>query len=435
MKKSNLAVVGTQWGDEGKGKIVDLLTPSFSLVARYQGGHNAGHTVFIKEKKFVLHLIPSGILHEDVRCVVGNGVVIDPIALFNEIDELENKGISTSGRLFVSDRAHLILPYHRDIEASAEMVRGRRKIGTTSRGIGPSYEDKSGRRGLRIIDLVEGANDGLIGDIVRENVERRNRIVDGQSMDWQKVLGDLLHFKSRVSPLTCNVSKLLADASSQGKAILFEGAQGAMLDVDHGTYPFVSSSNGTLGGVCTGLGVPPRMIHGVLGITKAYTTRVGEGPFPTEETGSFGESLREKGEEFGASTGRPRRCGWFDSVVVRHAARVNGLDGLALTKLDVLDGMSEIKLCTGYDYKGELLSEFPANAETLRHCSPKYKSIKGWAGSTRGVTVFDRLPKEAKTFIAAIEDAVDVPVAIVSTGAERDETIIRSGSALSAWLD
>src|ERR671925_641354 len=317
MVKTNIAVLGAQWGDEGKGKIVDLLTPHFSTVARYQGGHNAGHTVYVEGRKFVLHLIPSGILHPGVTCIIGSGVVVDPQALFKEVDELARAGVEVDGRLLISEKAHLILPYHRELDVLSEARRGERKIGTTSRGIGPAYEDKIGRRGIRVCDLVDTK---ALADEVRANVDARNQIIKDSTLDWETVYNDLL-----------------AHAIRDGRRILFEGAQATMLDIDHGTYPYVTSSNASIGGVCTGLGVPARAIDGVLGVAKAYTTRVGEGPLPTELEGALGDRLRESGQEFGAVTGRPRRCGWYDAVAVRYAVRVNGLDGLALTKLDVLD--------------------------------------------------------------------------------------------------
>ena len=348
MSTVNIAIVGAQWGDEGKGKIVDLLTPAFSIVARYQGGHNAGHTVFVNGRKFILHLIPSGILHPGVTCVIGNGVVVDPNALFAELDELRREGIDPEGRLFVSERAHVIVPYHRDVERVSEAERGDRRIGTTARGIGPSYEDKIGRRGIRVGDLANPDLDGSLAEAVRFNVSGRNKVVGGTLLDWKTVHAELIATWPRLQPLVSDVSKQLDDCARSGLRILFEGAQGTMLDIDHGTYPFVSSSNGVVGGVCTGLGIGPRLIGGVLGVAKAYTTRVGAGPLPTEISGSFGDELRESGQEYGASTGRPRRCGWYDAVVVRYAVRVNGLEALALTKLDVLDGMTELNVCTSY---------------------------------------------------------------------------------------
>ena len=430
----NVAIVGTQWGDEGKGKVVDLLTPAFSIVARYQGGHNAGHTVFVNGRKFVLHLIPSGILHAGVTCVIGNGVVVDPDALFTELDELQREGIDPTGRLFISERAHLILPYHRDVEQAAEAARGDRRIGTTSRGIGPSYEDKSGRRGIRVSDLAEANPDGPLGDSIRANVSSRNRLVGGKPLDWRAVYDRLLEAWLRLKPLVTDVSRLLADGAHDGHRIMFEGAQGTMLDVDHGTYPFVSSSNGTVGGACAGLGVAPKLIGGVLGVAKAYTTRVGSGPFPTEIGGVFGEALRESGEEYGASTGRPRRVGWFDAVILRYAARLNGLDAIALTKLDVLDSMKEIKLCTHYQDGDATLTDFPASGTRLAHSEPRYETLPGWSRPTAGIRQFDELPDEAKQYIARLEEAVGVPIGLISTGSDRDETIIRENSVVAGWL-
>jgi len=341
----NLVVLGAQWGDEGKGKIVDLLTQHFAIVGRYQGGHNAGHTVYVNGTKFILRLIPSGILHAGVTCVIGNGVVVDPDALFSEVDELAKNGIDVDGRILVSDKAHLILPYHRDLDLLSEARRGERKIGTTSRGIGPAYEDKIARRGIRVADLVDPKG---LEQNVRDNVTARNRLVQDSTMDWKPVYDQLLRHAERIRPMVRDVSVLLTEAMRAGKSILFEGAQGTLLDIDHGTYPYVTSSNASVGGVCTGLGIPPRAIGKVLGVVKAYTTRVGEGPLPTELTGEMGNRLRESGNEYGAVTGRPRRCGWYDAVAVRYAARINGLDGLALTKLDVLDGLERIDICTAY---------------------------------------------------------------------------------------
>ena len=430
----NVAVVGTQWGDEGKGKIVDLITPAFSVVARYQGGHNAGHTVFVNGRKFVLHLIPSGILHEGVTCLIGNGVVLDPKALFKELDELEAEGVETAGRLVVSDRAHLILPYHRDLEQAGEQQRGSQRIGTTLRGIGPAYEDKSSRRGIRVSDLSDPDFEEMLKESIRANVYRRNMIIGDESLDWKGVYEGVLESWSRLRPLVGDVSTILDERIRSGSRVLFEGAQGAMLDVDHGTYPFVSSSNGTIGGVCTGLGVAPQVIGGVLGITKAYTTRVGSGPFPTELTGTFGEMLRESGAEYGASTGRPRRCGWFDAVVVRHAARLNGLNAIALTKLDVLDGVSEINICTKYICGQEVLTEFPASGSRAKKCTPEYETVRGWSHPVAGIRSYEELPKEAQQYIEKLEEAVGVPVALVSTGADRNDTIIREDSIVAQWL-
>src|SRR6187402_2520951 len=399
----NLCVLGAQWGDEGKGKIVDLLTPHFNVVARYQGGHNAGHTVYVGGRKFVLHLIPSGILHPGVMCLIGNGVVVDPRALFAEVDELAGMGFDVRGRLFVSDKAHLILPYHRELDVLSEARRGDRKIGTTSRGIGPAYEDKIGRRGVRV-----GA--------VRENVDARNRLMGNSEMKWQDVLADLRTAWTRLEPFVADVSLLLSKAMAGGQRIMFEGAQGTLLDIDHGTYPYVTSSNAVAGGACTGLGIGPKAIGAVLGVAKAYTTRVGEGPLPTELLGEMGERLRESGQEYGASTGRPRRCGWFDAVAVRYAARVNGLDALAITKLDVLDRFESIDLCTAYRCGDQILTEMPGDTAQFAACTPIYETWPGWSQPTSGVTTYDQLPKEAKAYVARLEEVTGVPAAVLSTG-------------------
>jgi adenylosuccinate synthase len=419
----NLAVLGAQWGDEGKGKIVDLLTPNFSVVARYQGGHNAGHTVYVKGQKFVLHLIPSGILHPGVTCIIGNGVVVDPQALFAEVDELARIGIDVDGRVLVSDRAHLILPYHRELDILSEARRGERRIGTTSRGIGPAYEDKIARRGVRVCDLLTPA---VLEEGVRENVKARNRVIKDTTLDWQQVYDQLLVVGARLAPWIVDASVYLAQAGAEGRAILFEGAQGTLLDIDHGTYPFVTSSNASIGGVCTGLGVPPRAIGTVLGVVKAYTTRVGEGPLPTELTGEMGQRLRESGQEYGASTGRPRRCGWYDAVAVRFSVRVNGIDALALTKLDVLDGLPSVSICTGYRCGATVLDDFPSDLRLLGRCEPVYEELPGWTEPTRGVRSFDALPAAARAYIARLEEVTGAPAAIVSTGSDRDETIIRT---------
>jgi adenylosuccinate synthase len=418
----NLVVLGAQWGDEGKGKIVDLLTPRFSIVARYQGGHNAGHTVYVNGVKFILRLIPSGILHPGVTCVIGNGVVVDPAALFAELDELARNGIDVAGRVLISEKAHLILPYHRDLDLLSEARRGERKIGTTSRGIGPAYEDKIARRGIRAGDLADPK--GLEQNI-RDNVTARNRLVQDNTMDWKPVLDQLLRHAERMRPMIRDVSLMLADATSAGQSILFEGAQGTLLDIDHGTYPYVTSSNASVGGVCTGLGLPPKAIGGVLGVVKAYTTRVGEGPLPTELSGDMGNRLRESGNEYGAVTGRPRRCGWYDAVAARYACRINGLDGLALTKLDVLDGLDRIDICTAYRSHGRTITDFPADVRQLADCEPVYESMPGWSTPTAGVRAFEQLPQAARRYIARLEEVTGAKAAIVSTGSERDDTIVR----------
>jgi len=418
----NLAVLGAQWGDEGKGKIVDLLTPNFSIVARFQGGHNAGHTVYVNGTKFVLRLIPSGILHAGVTCIIGNGLVVDLAALFAEVEELTKNGIDVASRLIISDKAHLILPYHRDLDLLSEARRGERKIGTTSRGIGPAYEDKIARRGIRVCDLMDPV--GLEQNI-RDNVTARNRLVQDSTMDWRPVFDQLLMYGQRLRPWVRDVSLMLAEAMRAGQAILFEGAQGTLLDIDHGTYPYVTSSNATIGGVCTGLGVGPRAIGAVMGVVKAYTTRVGEGPLPTELLGEMGNRLRDTGNEYGAVTGRPRRCGWYDAVAVRYGARINGLDALALTKLDVLDGLDRIDICTAYQCGSRRLTEFPSDIGQLAACEPVYETMPGWTSPTKGIRRFEDLPDAARRYIARLEEVSGVRAALISTGSERDDTIHR----------
>jgi adenylosuccinate synthase len=426
----NIAVLGAQWGDEGKGKIVDLLTPHFSIVARYQGGHNAGHTVYVSGRKFVLHLIPSGILHEGVTCVIGNGVVVDPQALFKEIDELAGLGIDVGDRLLISDKAHLILPYHRELDILSEARRGERKIGTTSRGIGPAYEDKIGRRGVRVCDLADRQ---ALADEVRENVQARNQIIKDSTLDWRAVYDELLQQGDRLRRWTGDVSLFLDRAQRAGERIMFEGAQGTMLDIDHGTYPYVTSSNASIGGTPRPVQTP-RAIHAVLGVAKAYLTRVGEGPLATELFGEMGHRLRESGQEYGASTGRPRRCGWYDAVAVRYAVRVNGLDALALTKLDVLDGLETIDICTGYTVDGRAVEEFPADVAAAGTVVPVYETWPGWSTPTKGATRYEQLPEEARRYVARLEEVSGVPVALISTGSDRGETIIREDQPLARWL-
>src|SRR6187431_331192 len=427
----NIVVLGAQWGDEGKGKIVDMLTPHFSAVARYQGGHNAGHTVYVNGKKFVLHLIPSGILHAGVTCLIGNGVVIDPQALFAEVEELARGGITVDGRLKISEKAHIILPYHRELDVLSEARRGERKIGTTSRGIGPAYEDKIGRRGIRVCDLVDTQT---LADEVRANVDARNQIIKDSTLDWKQVYDQLLAFGARMRRWTGDVSLALDQAMRKGERVLIEGAQGAMLDIDHGTYPYVTSSNATIGGACTGLGIPPRAINGVLGVAKAYLTRVGEGPFPTELFGEMGDRLRETGMEYGASTGRPRRCGWYDAVAIRYAVRINGIDSIALTKLDVLDGLETIEICTGYKIGDRTVTEFPSDLNSCGPITPIYESWPGWTAPTKGAKSYSQLPAEAQRYIKRLEDVSGVPVGLVSTGSDRNETIVRDDGVVATWL-
>ena len=367
-------------------------------------------------------MIPSGILHPGITCVIGNGVVVDPGALLAEVDELTRRGVNVGNRIVVSDKAHLILPYHKDLDLLSEARRGERKIGTTSKGIGPAYEDKIARRGIRAGDL---ADPRALEEDVRDNVTARNRLVQDTTMDWRSVLDQLSAEGARIRPWIQDVSLMLSEAIKDGKSVLFEGAQGTLLDIDHGTYPFVTSSNASVGGICTGLGIGPRLIGGVLGVAKAYTTRVGAGPLPTELSGEAGDRLRESGNEYGAVTGRPRRCGWYDAVVVRYSVRINGLDALALTKLDVLDGLDEIRICTAYRYAGRLLHEMPSDVPRLSTCEPVYETMPGWPSPTRGVRQFDDLPEAARRYVTRLEEVSGVPVALVSTGSERDDTIVR----------
>ncbi len=431
---ANLIVVGAQWGDEGKGKIVDLLTTHFDIVARYQGGHNAGHTVIIEGRKFVLHIIPSGILHPGKQCVIGNGVVIDLQALKHEIDMLAAAGISCEGRLFISNRCHLIFDYHRDVEAADESRRGGRRIGTTNRGIGPAYEDKIGRRGVRICDLM---TPGALTTALEDNLREKQLLLPGQKQQYAagELVEKTLLLARELLPYFADTATILNRAMDQGKRVLFEGAQGTLLDVDHGTYPFVTASSATAGGAIIGTGVGPTRIDGVIGIVKAYTTRVGEGPFPTELSDAIGATIRERGQEFGASTGRPRRCGWFDAVVARYARMINGLDALAVTKLDILDSLSEIKICTGYRYQGRLLDSFPPEVEILNHVEPEYVTVRGWNQSTAGISSFARLPGLARDYLKRLSDLVQTEIAMISTGPDRAETITDApGTRLQTWI-
>jgi adenylosuccinate synthase len=431
---ANLIIVGSQWGDEGKGKIVDLFTGHFDIIARYQGGHNAGHTVIIDGKKYVLHLIPSGILHEDKICVIGNGMVIDPEALNREIEELRAAGTDCRGRLFVSDRAHLILDYHRLVEKGDEDRRGDDKIGTTNRGIGPAYEDKMGRRGVRICDLF---NPQALKKRLEDNLRLKKQLVPEieNYLDIKAVYEKVVKLGEELAGYFVDVSAFLNEQLDLGRSVLFEGAQGTLLDVDHGTYPFVTASSATAGGACTGTGVGPTRIDGVVGISKAYTTRVGEGPFPTELCDKTGELIREQGQEYGASTGRPRRCGWFDAVVVNYSRRVNNLDSLVITKLDVLDVLDEIKICTGYRYKNDLLKSFPPDIDVLQQCSPEYVTVDGWKEKTDKIREYGDLPTLAKDYLNRLSDLVSAEISVISTGPDRVQTIISENSSrLSSWI-
>jgi adenylosuccinate synthase len=430
----NVVVVGAQWGDEGKGKVVDILTPYFDVVARYNGGHNAGHTVRVGDRKFVLHLLPSGILHEHCSCVIGNGTVIDPAAFKAELEELESMGVKCDGRLTVSDRAHLILPYHPALEAAREERLGANCVGTTMRGIGPAYEGKAARVGMRVGDL-------LYPDLFREkalrNVEDANRELASmgfETLDGPRVIDQFLDSSSVLRRFIGNTAVLINSATKSGQSLLLEGAQATMLDIDHGTYPFVTSSNATAGGASTGTGLAPKLITGTLGLAKAYTTRVGAGPFPTELLDSTGDYLRRRGNEFGSSTGRPRRTGWFDAVVVRYSTMINSFDSLALPKLDVLDEIEELLICKAYKLGGQVTEEMPYSAELLAECEPVYEQLPGWKTSTSGIRSYDDLPAAAKRYVGRIEELVGAPVGLISTGPERDETILRDDSSVSRWM-
>jgi len=434
----NIVVVGTQWGDEGKGKYVDLLSDRVHMVVRYGGGHNAGHTVVLGQKKLVLHLIPSGILHRGVQCVIGSGCVVDPEAFLEERAMLQGLGIEVGNNLFLSDRAHLILPYHRRLEAVSEKKLGDRRIGTTCRGIGPAYEDKVARRGIRVGDLRhrEALQEKLNYLVAEKNAWIASQ-GDQPDVDAKQILSMLTGFAETALSHVTDTSRLIHEAIQKGQSVLFEGAQATLLDIDHGTYPYVTSSSATAAGAATGSGVSPKVIDFILGITKAYITRVGAGPLPTEMGGAMGEEIRRRGDEYGASTGRPRRCGWFDSVVVRYANRVNGLDALAITKLDVLDELEEIKICTGYRYRGELVGEFPAELSVLEECVPEYRALPGWQKSTAGITRLADLPTKARHYLESLEALCGVPVEAVSTGPDRDSTILDMGNgqpALERWF-
>ena len=431
----NIIVLGAQWGDEGKGKVVDLLAQHFDIVARYQGGHNAGHTVYIGDQKFVLKLIPSGILRPGVQAVIGNGVVVDLAALIEEMTMLEAAGIEVKSHLRISNRAHVIFPFHRLVEKMSEARENRIPIGTTSRGIGPCYEDKIGRRGIRVADLYDPESFRELYDTLAEDKQTLAATFNiHETIDYAQIRHHYEDLAERLRPLVCDTAALLGAAIAQGKRVLFEGAQGTMLDVDHGTYPFVTSSSATAGGACTGTGVPPTKIHGVIGISKAYITRVGSGPFPTESHDGGGEMLRREGNEFGAVTGRPRRCGWFDIPLLRYTTVVNGFDSLLITKLDVLDQLESIPVCIGYRLRGADVTEMPATYRALEAIEPVYQELPGWKTPTRGITRWDDLPQEARAYLNFLEQRTGVEVGGVSTGPERNETIIRGGSRLEKLI-
>jgi adenylosuccinate synthase len=421
---ANVIVVGAQWGDEGKGKITDLLSKSADVVVRYQGGVNAGHTVVVDDQTFKLHLLPSGILYPDTKCIIGCGTVIDPKVLIGELDQLAALNVSTSN-LLISETAHVTMPYHRMIDQASEERRGDHKIGTTKRGIGPTYADKSERTGIRVIDLMD---DKSLKKKLRWTVEYKNvileKLYDLPRLDPEAVIEEYLVYAARLRPYVVDTSLQIYDAIRRKRNILFEGAQGTLLDLDHGTYPYVTSSNPVAGGACVGTGVGPTMIDRVIGVAKAYTTRVGEGPFPTELHGEMGIALRDRGAEFGTTTGRERRCGWFDAVIGRYAVRINGLDCLAVTKLDVLDDMDEIQVCVAYEVDGERSHDFPSNSRKFARCKPVYKTVPGWKRSTEHCRALDDLPPQALDYLKLLAELMEVPIAIVSLGASRDQTII-----------
>jgi adenylosuccinate synthase len=430
----SIVVVGAQWGDEGKGKVVDYLAASFDYIARCAGGHNAGHTVIFNGDRFVLQLIPCGILRPGKHAVIGSGVVVDPVALVAELDTLEKAGIGIAGRLHLSNRAHLIFPYHRQMERAAEAARGVGKIGTTSRGIGPAYEDKMARHGIRVGDLM---NPSRFREKLARVISEKDavcRATYGVPLDTAGLAEQYLALGERLRPLVADASVLINDALDTGRSVLFEGAQGTMLDIDFGTYPYVTSSNAIAGGACTGLGVGPTRINGVVGVTKAYTTRVGSGPFPTEMPDLEATEVRDRGKEYGAVTGRPRRCGWLDLVVLKYAVRNNGISSLVVTKLDVFDTQEEIQVCTGYRYKGAPLKEMPASAEDLAEVTPEYSAVPGWQSDTYGMKEAGKLPRAAVDYLKFISDFLGVEVGMISTGPERDATIVCAGTKLAAWI-
>ncbi|MFP3874102.1 MAG: adenylosuccinate synthase [Thiohalophilus sp.] len=427
----NVVIIGTQWGDEGKGKIVDLLTDRASAVVRFQGGHNAGHTLVIGDKKTVLHLIPSGVLRENVQCLIGNGVVLSPEALLDELKMLENEGVPARERLRISEACPLILPYHVALDHAREAARGKKAIGTTGRGIGPAYEDKVSRRGLRLGDLFHRERFAAkLGEVLDYHNFALQHYFKAEPVDFNQVLDQAMAMREELQPLVADIPELLNQHMLAGNNIMFEGAQGALLDIDHGTYPFVTSSNTTAGGASTGSGMGPRNLDYVLGITKAYTTRVGSGPFPTELydgnllMDEVGARLAERGHEFGSTTGRPRRCGWFDAVALRRSVLINSVSGLCITKMDVLDGLDQIQICVGYDCNGEVRDTPPVGAEAFESCEPVYEAMPGWQESTVGLKSYEELPANARAYLKRIEEVTGTPVDIISTGPERSETII-----------
>ena len=422
---SNIVIVGTQWGDEGKGKIVDLLAEYADVVVRFQGGNNAGHTMVVEGEQFISHLVPSGILQKKT-CLIGNGVVVDPSVLVEELDKLKNKGIDTGPNLLkISEKAHVIMPYHKQIDLAREKMKGDQKIGTTGRGIGPCYEDKASRRGIRFVELIDAE---VFKETVHAVLEEKNfylkHYLSAEPLDPEPIVQQYQGYAERLAPHVVNISIVMNQAVKAGKQILFEGAQGTHLDIDHGTYPFVTSSNTVSGNACCGAGIGPKEITGVIGIVKAYTTRVGRGPFPTELFDEIGDTIQKKGAEFGATTGRKRRCGWLDTVLLQNAVRLNGLTGLVITKLDVLDGLESLKICTGYEYNGETLYDFPANLKILGACKPVFETLPGWPEDISGLRKLEDLPKNARRYLDRIEELLETPIDIVSVGPGREETII-----------
>ena len=422
---ANVIIIGTQWGDEGKGKIVDLLAARADVVVRFQGGNNAGHTMVVDGEQFISHLVPSGIL-QGKTCLIGNGVVVDPAVLIEEMDYLDGKGIDVGAdRIKVSERAHLIMPYHQAVDLARENQKGDKKIGTTGRGIGPTYEDKATRRGVRFIDLLEPET---FAEKVRTLLDEKNfylkNYLSAATLDAEEIIDTYRRYADRLAPHVTNVSITLDEAIKKGHQVLFEGAQGTHLDIDHGTYPFVTSSNTVAGNACCGSGIGPGAVTDVIGIVKAYTTRVGAGPFPCELFDATGACIQEKGVEFGATTGRKRRCGWLDTVIVRNAVRLNGLTGLAITKLDVLGGLDELKICTGYEYKGSRLKDFPASLKVLAECTPLYETLPGWTEEISTIRRFGDLPQTTRTYLKRVEELTETPIQLVSIGPGRDETIV-----------
>ncbi|MGZ3513385.1 MAG: adenylosuccinate synthase [Thermodesulfobacteriota bacterium] len=419
---ANVVIVGAQWGDEGKGKIVDLLTQYADLVVRFQGGNNAGHTIVLKGEKFVVHLIPSGILYADKKCIIGNGVVLDPAVLIQEIDEIKKRGyFRDDSQLMISEETHLILPYHRRVDVAREKTF---KIGTTGRGIGPAYEDKVARCGIRVVDLIDEKvfREKLEANLIQKNIYL-TQVLKEKGFEFSEIFDEYVQYKSRLEKYVKNTSLILHEEIEEGKHILFEGAQGAMLDLDHGTYPYVTASNTLAGNACAGSGIGPTMINRVIGIAKAYTTRVGEGPFPTELQDEIGEKIRQKGGEYGATTGRPRRCGWFDAVVANHSIRLNGIREMVITKLDVLNDFDTIKICVGYRVDGKIYYHVPSNLEILTRAEPIYEELEGWKTDVRGARSFKDLPTKAKRYIRRIEKLIGTKIMMISVGSERDETI------------